>query len=279
MGKKKIYNLKEHERYEKRVDIFRTVQQSPHKAVYQMNSVLPPKIVMVKGSNAYVNQSYLTSEMTLDQMLRLGLGGTGGGENNKNPLYVSEDPVWTTKASFNAVMPITEEKFEGEEGEQEEVEDEEEREQERSKSRQNAKHDITPNMSKQPLPPPPPHSSSSQQPISLPIMRYPSKAEFYPPLNQLDDPIKASKKRRRKICMFYSFMILLLIILAALAVLLVLFLKPSQSSNSSQQRQTNKPTPLLEPQPHQPPHQHHQSNTDDNNPTEPATTKGNLKRR
>jgi hypothetical protein len=96
MGKKKTYKLKEHERYEKRVDIFRTVQQSSHKAIYQMNSAVPPKIIMMKGSNAFVNQSYLASDLSLEQQ-----------KPDNKAAYVNDDPIWTSRSSFIAAPSVT----------------------------------------------------------------------------------------------------------------------------------------------------------------------------
>lgn len=188
-----MYNLKEHERYEKRVDIFRTVQQSPHKAVYQLNASKANKMMLIKGSSAFVNQSYMSSEMSLDHGLRL------SGEN-RNPLYDSEEPVWTTQVSFT-----------GSPGEKK-IEQQSANRQLDSPSTQASSP--LPQAAQRPL-------SPVKDPISFPITRFPSKAEFYPPLSQ-EKSIDFRRLKRRNLIII-SCLLLLAIVIAVIVILVVVF--------------------------------------------------------
>ena len=226
MGKKKIYNLKDHERYEKRVDIFRSVQQSPSHQK-QDTSTAQPKIVVVRGSNAFVNQSYLSSEtINIEHAIR-GVLMPGSEEKKGNPLFVNDDPVWTTRASFSASPlhlygPTV---------------DEDQAAREEKASEEKKQHAPLPYPA---LPAPPVKEPMQQTPISLPITRFPSKAEFYPPLSQ--EPIKFNKKKKRKQLLVATLFLFMLLAIIALVVVLVVFFRLNSKTVFDYSKLSNRPS-------------------------------------
>lgn len=229
MGKKKIYNLKEHERYEKRVDIFRTVQQTPQKTqqknVFEVNSTAVAAaavggnrgskiLLMKKGANiisGFVNQSYLSSDVEVGSPRHQAPLGPpppppsqsqpsfAVEETRKgNPLYVSDDPVWMTRASFNA-LPFEEAK----------------------------KPTEKTNMAS-------PNGVVAEKKSGIPpiIPRYPSKAEFYPPLD--NRPIKINQKKRRKQILITCLTVSLLLALVVAIVVLVVVYKLNSNTLSTE---------------------------------------------
>lgn len=227
MGKKKMYNLKEHERYEKRVDIFRSVQQSPSHAGSAVAAAAAKIIVMKKGGGGgFINQSYLSSDMSLEQAIRT------PDERKGNPLFVSDDPVWMTRASFSPSPPPTRRPLSPPSSPLDVPTDDE------AVAAQEAKAaDAFANSSQQKFPlttTPPPKQPQLSHPITLPITRFPSKAEFYPPF-ETEKSIKLNDKgkRNRKFLISCLFASMLLAIVGLIIVLVVFFKLNSDAQMNS----------------------------------------------
>lgn len=100
MGKKKSYKLKEYERYEKRVDIFRSVQPNAQKTSQNFTMSSPgAKIMLMRGANGYTNKSFVSSETTSSQ------------SDDRKKIWTTQTPhasnLNLTEIDLNMAVPAT----------------------------------------------------------------------------------------------------------------------------------------------------------------------------